>query len=130
MWLTAILGLALGATPAHASESPSYAAYFAGKYLTALELAKKEGEAGSKEAFTLMGEIYSGGHGVAQDYAKAADAYAQGADLGDPNSQFSLGILVAEGRGVRKDLRIAGDLFEHAADSGNAVASPLKDPGI
>ena len=60
MWrwsLTAFCVVALGASSAHATESSSYAAYFAGKYLTALELAKKEGEAGSKEAFTLMGEV-------------------------------------------------------------------------
>ena len=112
----------LAAGQAQAKESESYAAYAEGKYLTALELAEKEAEAGSKEAFTLIGEIYSSGLGVAQDYAKAADAYAKAADLGDSNAQFSLGLLVAEGQGVRKDLRIAGDLFEHAAKAGNPAA--------
>ncbi len=70
-----------------------------------------------------MGEIYSEGLGVAQDFAKAADAYAQAADLGDANAQFSLGSLVAEGLGVQKDLRIAADLFEQAAQNGNEAAA-------
>ncbi len=103
---------ALAAGPAGAVENPSYAAYFQGRYLTALKLAQEEAEQGSKEAFTLMGEIYSEGRGVAQDFAKAADAYAKAADLGDANAQLSLGLMVSEGVGVKKDLRIAADLFE------------------
>ena len=107
---------------AGAAESPSYAAYAQGRYLTALKLAEEEAAKGSKEAYTLMGEIYSEGLGVAQDYGKAADAYAKAADLGDPNAQFSLGLMVAEGLGVKKDLRIAADLFEKAAANGNPAA--------
>ena len=74
-----------------AAESPSYVAYAQGQYLTALHLAEKEASEGSKEAFTLMGEIYLEGLGVAQDFEKAADAYAQAADLGDPDAEFALG---------------------------------------
>ena len=89
-----IVALALIATAppsaAHAAESKAYAAFAAGKYLTALDLAQKEAETGSKEAYTLIGEIYSEGLGVPQDFAKAANAYAKGADLGDTNAQLSL----------------------------------------
>ena len=59
---------------------------------------------------------------MAQDFSKAADAYAKAADLGDANAQFSLGLMVAEGLGVKKDLRIAADLFEKAAQTGNPAA--------
>src|SRR5262245_65711111 len=113
---------ALAAAPAAAAESPSFAAYAQGRYLTALKLAREEAAQGSKEAYTLIGEIYSEGLGVAQDFGKAADAYAKAADLGDANAQFSLGLMVAEGLGVKKDLRIAADLFEKAAQSGNPAA--------
>lgn len=116
------LALLLVPCAARAAESPSYTAYFQGRYLTALKLAEQEAAQGSKEAFTLMGEIYEEGLGVAQDFGKAADNYAKAADLGDANAQFSLGALVAEGRGVKKDLRIAADLFERAAQAGNASA--------
>ena len=120
--LAAALALAYAAPPAGASESPSYTAYAQGRYLTALKLAEDEAAKGSKEAYTLMGEIYAEGLGVAQDFSKAADAYAKGADLGDANAQLSLGLMVAEGVGVKKDLRIAADLFEKAAQTGNPAA--------
>ena len=35
---------------------------------------------------------------MAQDYGKAAVAYAKAADLGDGNGQITLGLMVAEGR--------------------------------
>ena len=88
---------------ARAAESPSYTAYFQGRYLTALKLAEQEAAQGSKEAFTLMGEIYEEGLGVPQDFGKAADNYAKAADLGDANAQFSLGAL--GGRGPRGEER-------------------------
>ncbi|MCJ7528128.1 MAG: hypothetical protein MUO37_08470, partial [Methyloceanibacter sp.] len=53
--LAAALAQAFTATPAGATENPSYAAYFQGRYLTALKLAEQEAAQGSKEAFTLMG---------------------------------------------------------------------------
>ena len=92
-------GACLAAAPTIAKESASYTAFAQGKYLTALKLAKKEAADGSKEAYTLMGEIYSQGLGVARDYKKSADAYAKAADMGDHNAQLSLGLLAAEGLG-------------------------------
>ena len=59
--------LTVAAAPAGAVESPSYTAYAQGRYLTALKLAEEEAAKGSKEAYTLMGEIYAEGLGVAQD---------------------------------------------------------------
>jgi TPR repeat protein len=120
--MAAALVSALAAAAAGAAESPSYTAYAQGRSLTALKLAEEEAAKGSKEAYTLMGEIYSEGLGVAQDFNKAADAYAKAADLGDSNAQLSLGLMVAEGVGVKKDPRIAADLFEKAAQSGNPAA--------
>jgi TPR repeat protein len=117
----AILPLLAGA-PAKAAESPAYVAYSQGKYLTARKLAETEAARGSKEAYTLLGEIYEGGFGVAQDDAKAASAYAKGADLGDANSQFALATLIVEGRGTDKDMKRAADLFEQAALHGHAEA--------
>ena len=69
---------AAGATGARATESPSFKAYSQGQYMTARKLAETEAAQGSKEAYTLLGEIYEEGLGVAQDYTKAADAYRQG----------------------------------------------------
>ncbi|MGC2340888.1 MAG: tetratricopeptide repeat protein, partial [Methyloceanibacter sp.] len=105
-----------------AAESPSFKAYSQGQYMTARKLAETEAAQGSKEAYTLLGEIYAEGLGVAQDDKKAADAYRKGADLGDANAQFSLGTFALEGRGVKKDATAAADLFEKAAKSGHAMA--------
>ena len=82
------------------AESPSFTAYSQGQYMTARKLAEREAAQGSKEAYTLLGEIYEEGLGVAQDYKKAADAYRKGAELGDANAQFSLGTLSLDGQGA------------------------------
>ena len=87
--------LAFASSSAWPEESASYNAYFQGKYITALKLAEQEAQAGSKEAYTLMGEIYAEGLGVAQDFSKAAEAYTKAAALGDANAQFSLGTFAA-----------------------------------
>ena len=55
----AALMLATAASPLHAAESPAYAAFAQGRYLTALKLAETEAAQGSKEAYTLLGEIYA-----------------------------------------------------------------------
>ena len=76
--MAAALAQALAAAPAGAAESPSYTAYSQGRYLTALKLAEEEAAKGSKEAFTLMGEIYSEGLGVAQDFEQGGRRLCQG----------------------------------------------------
>ncbi len=119
--LPALLYLGPG-SQAEAAESPAYAAYAQGQYMTARKLAETEAEQGSKEAYTLLGEIYEEGLGVAQDTKKAADAYQKATDLGDADAQFSLGTFAAEGHGMPKDLKRAADLFEKAAQSGHAEA--------
>ncbi len=55
--LATALALLLAPLSANATESASYTAFFQGKYLTALKLAQQEAAQGSKEAYTLMGEI-------------------------------------------------------------------------
>jgi TPR repeat protein len=115
---------------ATAVESPSYTAYAQGRYLTALKLAEEEAAQGSKEAFTLMGEIYAEGLGVAQDLNKAADAYAKGADLGDANAaqsgnpaaQYNLALIYVQGKGRPVDEAKAAEWMQKAAESGNPQA--------
>ena len=106
----AMLGAAVA--PVEATESPSFKAYAQGQYMTARKLAETEAAQGSKEAYTLLGEIYEEGLGVAQDYTKAAEAYRKAADLGDANAQFSLGTFALAGQGLKKDDGVAADLFE------------------
>ena len=75
----AMLGAAVASV--EAMESPSFKAYAQGQYMTARKLAETEAAQGSKEAYTLLGEIYEEGLGVAQDYTKAAELAGLGADF-------------------------------------------------
>jgi TPR repeat protein len=127
--LVAALALAFGPSPAGAIESPSYTAYSEGKYLTALKLAEAEAAQGSKEAYTLMGEIYAEGLGVAQDLNKAADAYAKAAEwtgraaeAGLAEAQVEYGVMLFKGEGVAVDEARAAKLFRLSAEQGNPVA--------
>ena len=108
---------------AHAAESPSFTAYSQGQYMTARKLAEREAAQGSKEAYTLLGEIYEEGLGIAQDYKKAADAYRKGAELGDANAQFSLGTLSLDGQGVKKDAAEALRWYRISRERGDGDAA-------
>lgn len=105
-----------------ADETAAYEAYASYHYLTALKLAKQAAAKGSREAYTLIGEIYARGLGVPQDFTKAVDAYAKASDLGDPNAEFALANLVAAGKGAKQNMQLAADLFEKAAKTGHPGA--------
>ena len=113
----AMLGAAVASVAA--AESPSFTAYAQGQYMTARKLAETEAAQGSKEAYTLLGEIYEEGLGVAQDYTKAAEPYRKAADLGEPLLQLEhqrevplhgLGVLQ---RMCLRKRRQASDLLAH-----------------
>src|SRR5262249_23138657 len=69
-----------------------------------------------------LGWLYSIGHGVAQDYAKAREWFEKAADDGDPYSMHNLGLLYAKGFGVAQDYAKAREWFEKAADKDRADA--------
>ena len=97
------------------AESPSYKAYVQGQYMTALKLAETEAAQGSKEAYTLLGEIYAEGLGVAQDYTRPPTPTARAPISAMPTPSSRLAHSSLEGRGIKKDLKRAADLFEKAA---------------
>ena len=97
---------------------PAYAAFEAGKYLTALKEAQKAAKRGEPQAYTLMGLIYEDGLGVAQDFQKAAQYYKKGAALGDDNARVGYGLLLAQGKGVPQNYREAARYLELAAKNG------------
>ena len=90
-------------------DDAAYEAFDQGRYLTALELARKAAEADEPQAHTLIGRIYAEGLGVPRNPAVAAKWYARGAELGDPHAMFAYGLMLAEGQGVeKKRLRLVG----------------------
>lgn len=117
---------ALQAAPAttYTGEDAAYRALEDGKYLTALEIAKKKAGENHPASHTLIGRIYSEGLGVAKDEKAAADWYTRGAQLGDVNAAFALGLMHAQGRGgIDKNFDKAAELFETAARTGHPQAN-------
>ena len=98
------------------SEDAAYEAFDQGRYLTALQLAA----AGRRSAATRRrtrswGASTRKGYGAPKNPGLAAQWYARGAELGDPEAMFALGVMLAEGQGVVKDREAAGQMFEAAA---------------
>lgn len=104
-------------------ENAAYEAFDQGRYLTALELARKAAEQGDPQAHTLIGRIYAEGSGTAQNLALAAKWYARGAELGDPEAMFAYGLQLAQGRGVAKNVISAAGMFEAAASHRHPLAN-------
>lgn len=69
-----------------------------------------------------LGRLYAAGHGVAQDYDKAAHWYRKAANQGLNFALNNLGTLYANGLGVKKDYIQANALYRAAAIQGNVVS--------
>jgi localization factor PodJL len=60
---------------------------------------------------------------ASRDYAKAAQAYREMADVGNPYGQYALSLLYLEGKGVRQDQAESLRWMEKAAESGYPAAN-------
>jgi localization factor PodJL len=65
---------------------------------------------------------YTEGHGVAQDFTKAAYWYRQAAAQGLAPAQYRLGSLYEKGHGVTRDMAMARTWYQRAAEQGNRTA--------
>ena len=74
------------------------------------------------EAQFRMGLKFAEGEGVVQDYAQAADWYAQAAQQNHSLAQFSLAALYGQGLGVVRDEAQSLKWLTRAANLGNAAA--------
>src|SRR5262249_9873239 len=80
--------------PASPALASAYTAYQRGQYLTAFaEATRLAGDTGDPKAMALLGELYSSGNGVPQDYKKAVEWYRLAADRGDSAGTFALALL-------------------------------------
>jgi uncharacterized protein len=82
----------------------------------------KSAEQGYPPAQVQLGEEYSSGHFVAQDYREAAKWWRKAADQSHSMALNSLGSLYAEGKGVPKDFTEAAKWWHKAAAAGNFYA--------
>lgn len=79
----------------------------------------KASDLGNPDAMNQVGNCYSHGLGVEQDYAKAMEWFIKAAELGQPNAHNQIGWMYREGLGVEQDYAKAMEWFEKAADLGN-----------
>ncbi len=85
-----------------------------------VEAVKPKAEAGDPEAQRMLGECYSNGQGVEQDYGQAAQWYRKAADQGNAAAQAALGELYEVGQGVQRNAAEAAKWYRRAAEQGNA----------
>ena len=118
-----------GPAPADAQNSSAaqlaeqaYFAFDQGRFLKAIDLAKRAADMNDPQAHTLLGRIYREGHGVSQNAIVAAQWFYRGASLGDVEAIFAYGLMAARGEGMQKDLAIAAQYLDSAAAQGHILA--------
>ena len=90
-------------------------------------------EQGDAIARYELGVMYDTGHGVAQDYKKAANWYTLAAVQGNARAQLGLGLMYYEGRGVAQSYMAAhmwsnissANGFDRAVGLRDAVAAQM-----
>jgi TPR repeat protein len=90
---------------------------------TVLQQWQADAAQGNQHAQYNVGLAYAEGRGVAQDFAKAAEFYAEAAEQGNVNAEYNLGTLYLNGRGVPKDVAAATKWFQKAAEQGDMNAA-------
>lgn len=73
-------------------------------------------------ALTELGNMYYGGTGVEQDYAKALELWEEGSSLGQPVSMYDCAWLYQNGYGVEQDYAKAIEMYLMSAKLGCADA--------
>jgi len=80
----------------------------------------KLAEQGEAEAQYLLGNRYSIGYGVSQDYKEAVRWYQKAAEQGCANAQYNLGVAYSTGQGVPQDYKKAVKWYRKAAEQGDS----------
>ncbi len=117
-----ILARALSRITAAAPLGRANAALQHGDYATALALARPLADRGLPVAQLVVGVMYGGGHGVAQNDAEAANWLHRAADQGCPEAQTILGAMYARGQGLSQNDAKAVKWFRMAAERDHAAA--------
>ena len=80
-------------------------------------------EQGNADAQTRLGDAYSNGRGVPQDYVEAVSWYRQAAEQGGAGAQYILGLMYRDGRqGVPQDAVEAASWWRKAAEQRHTPA--------
>ncbi|WP_228730550.1 tetratricopeptide repeat protein [Psychrobacter sp. TAE2020] len=68
-----------------------------------------------------LGDHYSGGRGVRQDYGKAFEWYQKSAKQNNPFAQGYIGIMYETGRGIRQNKTTAKEWYGKSCDNGEQL---------
>ena len=82
----------------------------------------KKAEQGNIEAQYSLGNKYTNGQGVPQDYKQAVYWYTKAAEQGYADAQYNLGYMYANGQGVPQNFKLAYVWDSLAAEQGNQTA--------
>ncbi len=97
-------------------------AYRKGNYAKAIELLRPLAAKGNGSAQFYLGNMYSDGNGVTQDYKEAIKWYRLGAEQGNATAQANLGFMYHKGKGITQNHQEAVKWFRLAAEQGEAKA--------
>jgi TPR repeat protein len=84
-------------------------------------------QSGDVSAQMMLGDMFSAGEGVLQDYVEAAKWYRLAARRGNAESQLALGLLYSQGQGVKQNIEIAYQWVSMAAAQGTKDAIEARD---
>ena len=102
------------------------AAYNVGDFDTALEELRPLGEQGHASAQRTLGNMYSYGRGVPQDYAEAVTWYRLAAEQDNAWAQFNLGLMYETGRGAPQDYAEAVTWYRLFVEQGEVARLPAE----
>lgn len=102
--------------------SSGWAAFDRGDFASAINEWKPLAMKGDAIAQTNMGFLYSGGHGVAQDYKQAFDWFSKAGAQGNAKALYSLGYFYERGMGVPQNMAQAFEFYQKSAAKGFANA--------
>jgi TPR repeat protein len=120
--LAATLLCLILATPAWAGYNEGMDAHKRGDYATVLHELRPPAEQADADAQLQLGLMYSDGHRVPKDDAKALTWFRKAAEQGHPDAQLLVGSMYAEGLGVPVDNAKAVTWFRKAAEQGHPDA--------
>lgn len=115
--------ICVASSPLPADFEAGLKAYTAGDYATALKEWQPLADQGAPHAQYNLGLLYARGHGLPQDFTKAAEFYRKAAEQGIVEAQYNLGVLYGNGQGVVKDEAEATRWFLKAAQQGDVNAA-------
>ena len=114
--------LILNASPVFANAQSAIKSYWAGNYSAAFEEFLPLARNGDLVSQRYLGDMYSLGQGLEQDFAKAMTWYQFSSDQGDEWAQYELGKIYEVGEGVPIDKKKALKWYRESADQGNYFA--------